>query len=87
MNLYIKVPGTQRPAHDRHIKEMLLGSSKAKIPPEGVAPREVQGVKVWADARVRFDRFRLRVKAECPVCGKHVAAGRLAQHSKIHNQT
>jgi hypothetical protein len=90
MNLYIKVPGTNLPAHSADIAEMLFGNRKAKLPVSGLLTQKLQGIKIWAmplqatrNTRPN-QRFHLRLMAQCPVCGKVTAAGRLAQHSKVH---
>jgi hypothetical protein len=80
--IYITVRGRNWPAHSADLAEMIFGNRKAKVPAEGFPPVMVQGIKVWAVPREA--RFRLRVMAECPVCGWIGAAGRLRQHAKRH---
>lgn len=90
MNLFITVPGRKYPAQSADIAEMLFGNRKAKLPREGVPETMLQGIKVWANPldQTRSDRpnqrFHLRMLAECPVCGKVYAVGRLGQHAKVH---
>lgn len=83
MNLYIKVPGYNYPAHSHHVNELLGLGPKGKVPPAGLPPREIQGITVWAEP-LRPGKFFLRVRCKCPRCGEEMPVGRLAQHSKIH---
>lgn len=77
--------------------EMLGLAPKAKLPPEGMSAREIQGITVYVrplpplvrdETRPRWwgvqRRFSLRVRAICPECGRDVAASRLPQHSRVH---
>lgn len=77
-------------AQHNHVRQM-LGLPK-KLPREGVPPQVIQGIKVWvnpAGPRIMVDKWGKervlkssthRVMAECPLCGKHMSAGRLHQH-------
>ena len=65
-----------------------------RMPPELVtAMRKVDGVRVCiltADGARRFwnnphTNTPMRVIAECPTCGKLVAASRINQHARVHN--
>ena len=74
----------------------LLGlRSGQHLPDEGMAPRIVDGVKVWVLpirpfeertypvlGHVRRNGLQLRVRCECPNCGQEVPVGRLAQHQQ-----
>lgn len=53
------------------------------LPADGMAPRIIQGIKVWVEPnKEHFPNasYFHRVRAECPLCGKHLSAGRLHQH-------
>jgi hypothetical protein len=80
--------------HHSQMRELLGLPPKAKLPVEGMAAREIQGVKVWVEpflpvwGRDRYTGERVqvkssvhRVKAECPNCRKVLSAGRLFQHT------
>jgi hypothetical protein len=69
----------------------LLGlPAKAKLPEAGMAPRYIQGIKVWINPipegppcprRLNPGTVRPhRIMAQCPLCAKAVSAGRLFQH-------
>jgi hypothetical protein len=75
------INGRNRQIHTHELRE-ILGISHT--PAEGLAPREVNGVKIWAVPLVPGGTFQLRMRCECPTCGKQMAAGRYAQHAKIH---
>jgi hypothetical protein len=85
MNLFIHDPKHPRyVAHSNIINELLGLGPKGKVPAEGLQPRQIQGITVWADPLVKGARFKLRVRCKCPACGNEMPVGRLAQHSKIH---
>lgn len=88
MGPFITTAGRKWPAHSADINEMLGLGRKGKVPIEGLPARQIQGVNVWAislaGARSLGQRFSLRVMCECPVCGRKMAVGRLAQHAKVH---
>lgn len=71
--------------HTMHSTKMLeaLGVIGGKLPKDGLAPRMVQGVRVWAvpfvEGRPRKSSQH-RVRCECPDCGVELSAGRLFQH-------
>jgi hypothetical protein len=77
------------PAHSGTVKEFLGLDRKAKLPAEGMPPREIQGFQVYvlslteARAKKQFHR----VMAICPTCGKHLSAGRLQQHQHVDKET
>lgn len=66
-----------------------FGLTVVRWPDEGMAPRMIDGVKVWVTPRAEPANRALgvskssthRVICECPGCGHHVSAGRLAQHN------
>lgn len=73
-----------------------LSRSRAQLPPEGMAERLIQGVRVyvaplvpgWGKRRSQSMGVRywqgLRVYAICG-CGRHVAVGRMHQHKcEVH---
>ena len=66
----------------------LFGINADRYPDEEIAPRYVQGIKIWVKAKGAPKHNRhpsaARAMAECPVCLKIVSIGRLAQHGKIH---
>lgn len=73
------------PAWPVHSTEMLALLGVTRIPPEGLNARLVQGIWVWADPLPAAEpgqrkRSTHRVRCECPLCGKHLSAGRLHQH-------
>ena len=67
-----------------------LGVVGGHLPPNGMAPRYIQGVRVWvAPVRVNLGlnwrgrprkSSQHRVMCECPGCGRVLSLGRLAQH-------
>lgn len=62
----------------------LLGI-EGKIPVEGLPPRKIQGIMVYVNPLAgekpkHGKRHTHRVMAICPVCDKHLSAGRLHQH-------
>lgn len=71
-------------AFSHHVNAMLGLSKSAKLPQEGMAPRFIQGIKVWVNplalGPVKHKRSTHRVMAECPTCGRHLSVGRLRQH-------
>lgn len=85
-----------RNAHAHHVYAMLgLPGRSAKLPREGMEPRKLPGfpmpitvyVKPIGEATFSLTptgrtrrRQGHRVMAICPLCGKHVGAGRLHQH-------
>jgi hypothetical protein len=83
-----------RAVHSRDMAE-LLGLKGTKLPPHAMPEREIQGIRVWViaseatftpNAGLRRNKraFTHRVMCACPVCGKTIPVGRLAQHSVIH---
>ena len=85
-----------RAVHSRDMAE-LLGLKGTKLPPHALPEREIQGIRVWVIASAaiaspmgpygrRHVRFTHRVLCACPVCGKTIPVGRLAQHSVIHKE-
>lgn len=86
-------------AHADGMKQLLGLGYKAKLPREGMAPRVIQGVKVWVEPAKpqrtveRWGKLYMmkssahRVMAECPHCGQHLSAGRLHQHKCKTNTT
>lgn len=79
----------------RFPKTILLAlglNPNAHLPANGVAPRFIDGVKVWIDPLELFSghrRCRHRVMCACPHCGRHMSAARLFQHkcgSKIRKR-
>ena len=83
MNLYIKVEGREWKASSAEVLR-LMGCADGRAPVDGVAEREVQGIKVWVNALGLYAPGRHRLMAECPVCLKRMSVGRLQQHSKVH---
>jgi hypothetical protein len=72
-----------RPVHSSTMLT-LLGVT-GKLPPEGMAARDVQGVRVWVRplpdaAPGQRKRSAHRVRCACPGCGLKLSAGRLFQH-------
>jgi hypothetical protein len=72
-----------------HTLKMMFGLGRtAQLPPEGMAPRTIQGIDVYVKPLPpktgRFRNFSIRVTAVCPLCGRHVAASRLPQHTSAH---
>lgn len=61
------------------MKTLLGLSPKAKFPPEGLPPRDVQGFQVYVTPARGDGRRKHRVFAVC-TCGTHVPAGRMHQH-------
>jgi hypothetical protein len=90
---HIVFADSYRPHCGNHSYEVyaLLGlAPKAKLPPEGMPERLIQGIPVWVDPlpEVKLNRygrpqrrFALRVRARCPQCGKETALSRLIQHT------
>jgi len=77
-------------AQSNELCQMLGLAPKAKLPPEGMPERLIQGIPVWVDPlpEVKLNRygrpqrrFALRVRARCPQCEKEFAASRLIQHT------
>lgn len=65
------------------------------LPDEGVPETIISGVKVYVMSKsslredTPFRKGRRRMKrtfAICPICSKHVEAGHLHQHRKIHQR-
>lgn len=85
-----KYPG--RPAHASHMRELLGLKGTAKLPPEGMSPRLVQGHVVWVaplmpkPAGMPKGNKVHRIMCRCPGCSAPVPAGRLYQH-KCKTQT
>lgn len=87
MNLYVRTP-QGRIAQAHHVGAM-LGLPNGRVPVEGFPKTVLDGIEVWAEPLVPNPWVKrnfqgLRVRAKCPVCGKEVALGRLAQHAVIH---
>lgn len=84
---FIRLDGSPWPAHSHHMLEK-LGVKGGKWPDEGLGTRMVDGIKVWVLPRNEPANRELgikkssthRVMCECPGCGEHMSAGRLAQH-------
>lgn len=82
-------------ATNQEVKVMLGLRSTDKLPPEGMEPREIQGITVYVRSlrmarkiHPRTPRSH-RVRAYCPVCGVDhgcFSLGRLHQHVKVHEQ-
>ena len=68
-----------RKASAGRVKELLGLSPTAHFPPEGLAPRMVQGATLYVTPARNDGRRKHRVFAICP-CGRHVPAGRMFQH-------
>ena len=60
----------------------MLGLKENRLPDTAMPGRYIQGIYVWV-LPSKCGKL-LRVMAECPVCRKTIAAGRLQQHSKVH---
>lgn len=87
MNLYIKHEGRDWNAHTSEVFRLLGLKPGSHLPPEGMPPREIQGIRVWVTPKPEGEPRSVcshRVLAECPVCKKHLSVGRLHQHAKIH---
>lgn len=91
---HIKSAKWARPARADEVMELLGLGPKAKLPPEGMEERLIQGIPVWVNPLPEpkgpnpwsvsgraHRRFALRVRARCPQCAKETAASRLAQHT------
>lgn len=84
---FIRLDGSTWPVHSHHMLEK-LGVKGTKWPDDGMAPRMVDGIKVWVTPRAPAANRQLgikkssthRVMCECPGCGDHMSAGRLFQH-------
>jgi hypothetical protein len=69
---------------------VLFGLDPKKHLPNGLAPRMVNGIKMWIEPKTvyMYDHprppMKLRALCECPICFKVVSIGRLGQHAKIH---
>lgn len=80
------LPGwSQYNATSPEMREMLGLAPNAKLPVEGMPPRNIQGWTVYVrplpprgDSRRR--RCAHRVRAICPKCRKDISAGRTHQH-------
>ncbi len=73
-------------AHSHHVKRMLGLDVNKHLPAEGMAPMLIQGISVYVkplDPKRKSARQH-RVMAICPLCNKHMSAGRIHQHAKIH---
>lgn len=74
-----------RNAHSDELREMLGLAPKAKLPPEGMPSRFIQGIEVWVEPMKPrpfgkfYKRSTHRTLAKCR-CGKVLSAGRLHQH-------
>jgi hypothetical protein len=87
MRTFLRSPAfPQWNAHSPQVRELLGLAPTAKLPPEGMSPRVIQGIVVWVNplpprgAHPRFKRSTHRVMAQCPACSKVLSAGRLHQH-------
>ena len=91
MKVFIPNPWDPRyNAHSHQVLVMLGLKDRQKIPVEGIAPKIIHGIKVWAEPLVgeakvgplgrRWRRSNHRVMAECPICHRVMSAGRLHQH-------
>lgn len=79
-------------AWSRDVMTLLGLRPGGHLPPEGMAPRSVQGITIWVtpEPMIRtFDRAagipirkspKHRVMARCPCCSREMSLGRLAQH-------
>jgi hypothetical protein len=74
------------------VNEMLGVPKGEGLPTDGMEPREIQGIKVWVNPLPpivpgKRRRFALRVRCNCPVCGREMPVGRLRQHSRVHQES
>ena len=76
--------------HERSLKRMLgLPDKEVKRMSKDFTldPTEVDGVMVYikpSEHKGGRSAGKHRVMAICPECGKHVSAGRMFQHRKVH---
>lgn len=76
------------PVHSHHMMQK-FGITGQYWPDAGMAPRMIDGIKVWVTPRAEKANKALGVKkssthrvlCECPTCGHVLSAGRLFQHS------
>lgn len=86
MNLFLRHPERNEwPAHSSAVLPMLGLKPGRHLPPEGMPPREIQGITVWVKPQEANRKSSLhRVYAKCPACGKEMSVGRLPQHASVH---
>jgi hypothetical protein len=82
VNLYLRNKW-DRSAHDADVKEFFGLHRKAKWPAAGMPLRIIQGIACWVNPLGQSPGFQ-RAYAQCPMCGKNMPIGRLAQHAKVH---
>lgn len=70
-------------AHSHHLKAMLGLNPRAKLPVEGLAAQDIQGVRVWIRPLEPSRKIirQHRVMGQCLTCFKTMSAGRLHQHT------
>lgn len=69
-------------AHSHQVKKMLGLDPKARLPKEGMPPKQIQGFLVWVKP-LTHDRKATRehrVIARCLTCNWEGSAGRTHQH-------
>lgn len=79
---FVRLNGSPWPAQHA---DMLKKLGVRRLPEAGMSPRMVEGIKVWVtplegERPGEGKRNGARIMCECPGCGHHVSAGRLAQH-------
>jgi hypothetical protein len=73
-------------AQSDDMRTMLGLPPKAKLPAEGMLPRDIQGFSVYVAPLdpARRRRRGHRVRAICPRCHVDISAGRVMQHMAVH---
>lgn len=78
-----------RKAWASQVAKICFDAKTTKLPAHEIAPRVVQGIRVWLLPKHRTDGIwtaKHRAMCECPACGKIVPIGRLDQHGKVHKE-
>lgn len=78
------------PMHSGEMMQELGLKSGGHLPAEGMPERTINGVTIYvlpAEPSTGRKSSKHRVMAICPVCNRHMSAGRLNQHARLMHKT